>query len=529
MPNSSEPLELPIGIQAFETIREDGFVYVDKTPDIFRLVTKGRFYFLSRPRRFGKSLLVSTLRCLFQGRKELFAGLWIDRKSNWKWEQHPVLVFDFNRIDHTTPEALGLGLAWRVEKMAEEYNIELSAPSLNEKFGELIIGLHQQSKQGIVVLVDEYDKPLIEHMGRGEEGLKIAKDNRDILRRFLGVLKSDDVAPALQFVLVTGVSKFSKVSIFSELNNLDDITMQGAYATLCGYTEEELQKNFKEHLNDFAKKLEWEPEKLLHRLREYYNGYRFSENELRVYNPFCVLKALREQQFKDFWFESGTPRFLVDLLKEQNYPLPNIDGMETEESDFSTYDLDNLNPSALLFQTGYVTIQGFNDGFYTLGYPNREVKIAFLKFIWKSFGSNSNGSTAVLFRDLYRTLQEHNIEEFFEIAKTLFAGIPYVLQAQRDEAHYHSLFYVMMMAAGADTKIEILTNRGRIDMVIEFADTIYLIEFKCNQSAELALQQIQDKGYPEKFQRQNKALHLLGINFSSKDRNISDWKLEIAP
>jgi hypothetical protein len=290
--------KLPIGIQDFETMRTQGYLYVDKTHDISRLVTQGMFYFLSRPRRFGKSLLVSTLKCLFQGKKELFEGLWIAEHGDWDWREHPVIVLDFSDIANDTPKHLELDLETRLKRIAKAYQFDLEGPFLVSKFSELISTLCQKTGRPVVVLIDEYDKPIINHLGKGNEGLHTAKANRDILRSFFGVLKSGNVAPALRFILLTGISRFTKVSIFSELNNLDDISMNYRYAELLGYTQQELETRFVGYIEDLAETLECSADQVTATLEHYYNGYRFSEHELWVYNPFSILKAFSEKQFR---------------------------------------------------------------------------------------------------------------------------------------------------------------------------------------------------------------------------------------
>jgi len=374
--------KLPIGIQSFEVMREQNFVYVDKTQTIHHLVTEGMYYFLARPRRFGKSLLVSTLRCLFEGRRELFDGLWIGGPGRWEWQPHPVLVLDFNQIARDTPENLRLGLVRALDHKAQGYQLALSDPLLEGRFVELLVGLHQATQQPVVVLIDEYDKPLIDHLGRGEAALAIARANRDILRSFFGVLKGQDVARILRLVLLTGVSRFSRVSVFSALNNLQDISSSMRYANLLGYTSVELDDYFAAHIANFAAETGQPVEAIRTGLAQYYDGYRFSGNPLKLYNPFSVLNALRDLRFGNYWFETGTPTFLINLLKEDQYPLPQLEGLEVSASVFSSFDIDRLTPEALLFQTGYLTIQDVQDDIYTLNYPNQEVKTTFTEALF---------------------------------------------------------------------------------------------------------------------------------------------------
>jgi hypothetical protein len=435
-----------------------------------------------------------------------------------------VILLDFNGITHDTPENLKISLARTLRKSAEAYAIVSDATLIKDCFKELIISLSQKTGMKVVVLIDEYDKPIIDHLGKGTKALEIARANRDILKHFLGVLKDGDVSDALRFVFITGVSKFSRVSIFSELNNLDDITMNRHYAEMLGYTQKEVETCFAEYIELFAKEHNKSPDKIIEKLKKYYNGYRFSKKEIFVYNPFSVLKSLSGQEFENYWFETGTPAFLVNLLHENRWYLPSIENMQATESVFSTYELDDLKPEALLFQTGYVTIKNVRGRLYTFGYPNQEVKTAFLETLLYSVAKGlSNRSRFVLLAE-YPFLED--INAFIETVKAIFASIPYTNEIKRDEAYFHTLFYLMVCASGADADSEVLTSEGRIDLVIEFSDKFYIIEFKCNQSAEAAIKQIEEKNYALKYKQKGKKTILMGINFDSEKRNIAEWLAE---
>lgn len=507
-------------------MRNEGYLYVDKTQDIYRLVTQGMFYFLSRPRRFGKSLLVSTLECLFQAKKELFEGLWIAEHGDWEWKQHPVIVLDFNGIPGRTPQKLERSLARRLHQIAKTYTVSLGTDDIEFQLQDLILALHDKTGMPVVVLIDEYDKAIIDHLGKGQDALTIARVNRDMLKSFFGVLKDEMIAAKLRFVLLTGVSRFSKVSVFSELNNLDDISMNDRYAEMLGYTHEELESRFHGYIKDFAKKLGWSCEQVLAKLTHYYNGYRFSERNIRVYNPFSVLKSLSESQFKDYWFETGTPAFLIELLKHEQYNVPTIEGLQVSRSILTTFDIDRLLPEAVLFQTGYLTINDVQNGIYTLDYPNQEVKIAFSESLLFAYTEGISRETSSRVLQLTPHLENEQFDDFFETITAIFASIPYDLETKRDEAYFHTIFYLIMAASGAETQSSILTNRGRIDLVIQFSEKIYIIEFKCNQDAETAIQQIHEQGYAEKYRQSRKTLILLGINFSTEQRNLAGWKIE---
>jgi hypothetical protein len=340
------------------------------------------------------------------------------------------------------------------------------------------------------------------------------------------VLKDVDVTANLEIVFITGVSRFSRVSIFSELNNLDDITMSQWYATLCGYTQTELEEYFSQHIARFVEFTGMSQAEVMEKLRQRYNGYRFSKRKELVYNPFSILKSLNEVDFGNYWFETGTPTFLVNILRERGYNLPELDQMVVDEAMFSNYDIERFQPEALLLQTGYVTIHDIQGELYHLGYPNHEVKFAFLKFLYFSFTEGLTGNQSSQFLYLSRYLYKEDFESFFETIKSIFAGIPYMLNAKKDEAYFHTLFYLMVVASGANAQCEVLTSRGRIDLVAQYPDKLFIIEFKCNQDAETALQQIKDKGYVERYSQTGKQIYLIGVDFNTETRNVSEWKIE---
>ena len=516
---------LPVGKSSFERIRQDGDVYVDKTRYIFEMVDQGQPYFLSRPRRFGKSLTVSTLKCLFEGKRERFEGLWIAENADWEWKKHPVISLDFNQISHDTPQNTEAGLKSALQHSGKTNGIDLKQPLLKEQFQELILALYKKTGMPVVVLIDEYDKPLIDFLGKGEEAMNTAKANRDLLKHFLGVLKGGDVEPVLRLIFITGVSKFSRVSIFSELNNLEDLTMAESSAEMLGYTQSEVETNFRPYVAALAERSGFSEEETLATLAAHYNGYRFSKKDVRVYNPFSVLSALKQKEFKNYWFETGTPTFLVNLLRKQDYPLPEIEKLELDEQVFSTFDLDHLKPEALLFQTGYITIADYRDDLYVFDYPNREVRLAFSKHLLFDLVP-AHGHEQSLFKKLQKHLKKDDLPAFIETMFAIFAAIPYTLETKRDEAYFHTVFYLAVSASGTDARSEVLTCDGRIDLVVEFADKVFILEFKCNQSADAALAQIREKDYAAPYRGTGKGIFLVGINFDTEARNISEWKGE---
>ena len=502
-------------------------MYVDKTRHVYRLITEGQFYFLSRPRRFGKSLLVSTLACLFQGRRDLFEGLWIAEQGDWEWQTLPVVSLDFNTIPGNSPDELKQGISYRLKKIAQSYGLTLDAPLLELQFEELLVLLAQSARQPVVVLIDEYDKRIIEHLGKGPEALEHAKGNRDVLKQFFGVLKGQSVSDKLRLVFLTGVSRFSKVSLFSDLNNLYDLSMTEAYAEMLGYTQAELEHYFAVQIARLAEKFDETPDQVLAALARKYNGYRFSSHPTRMYNPFSILNALNNLELQDYWFESATPTFLVNLLRERHYNLPELEGLQVSRTIFSNFDLETIWPEALLFQTGYVTIQDVQGELYTLNYPNQEVKHAFTEALLLELAADRRAAVSAFALQLPGYLQRQDLDGFIETVQAVFASIPYDIQSRRDEAYFHTLFYLMLSASGlVAVQSSVLTSRGRIDLVVQLPQQVYIIEFKCNQSAEAALRQIRDRGYADPYRRSGKQLFLLGINFDPQTRNITDWSVQ---
>ena len=517
---------LPLNVQNFEQMITGNFVYVDKTKYIYEMVRIPQaFYFLSRPRRFGKSLTVSTLKFLFEGRRELFKNLWIE-KSDWKWAYHPVVAVDFNQISFDTPENLKLGLHSMLDDYANDFSISLEQQFLIEKFVELITKVGQKFDKNVVILVDEYDKPIVEFLGKGDDYLRIAKANRDILMQFFGVLKGSDVSAALRMVFITGISKFSQVSIFSDLNNLNDLTMQNSYSALLGYTDEELHQYFGGFVKSVADAIGVDKSEIYKKNLNWYNGYRFSDKDIRVYNPFSVLNLLINKKFKNYWFETATPSFLVNLIKEKKYPISDIEKLELNELRFSSYDLDRLSLEPLLLQTGNLTIQDVKENIYTLNYPNQEVKVSFLSYLYDQIVETPSTAIKEQFTHLHEYLNQNELDHFIDTANAILSSIPYQHIYDQDEHYYHTVFYLMLSASGAQVRTEVLTSLGRIDLEVYFENKIYIIELKCNQPAEKAIEQIKQKKYFEKHKDSGKKILLMGINFDTEQRRIEDWKMK---
>jgi hypothetical protein len=513
--------KLPVGIQDFETIRTENYVYVDKTQLVYQMITKGAMYFLSRPRRFGKSLLVSTLRAIFRGERHLFKGLWIDQ-SDYTWEQHPVIWLDMSGIENASAKLLQQSLNEQLDKIAKQYGVELTTSvSVAGRLNNLLTELAETKNKKVVVLIDEYDKPLVDQIHRP----KIAMKNREILKQFYGILKVQNAN--IRFVLLTGVSKFSKVSIFSGLNNLYDISLSTDYATLLGYTQQELTDHFSLEIDSLAQKEGLSRQALLDKIKHWYNGYRFSEKEISVYNPFSTLLLFTEQKFSEYWFETATPTFLVKLIQEQQFDVTDIEKLRIEKADFSTYEIDELNVLPLLYQTGYLTIKSYNpDGeYYELDYPNREVEIAFLKSLLAYFSKVGKPVQSSFIFDMVAALKKQSFADFFQVLESFLLTIPFDLHIPL-EKYYQNIFYFVFTLVGLRLNVEVHTNRGKIDAVMEGKDWIMIFELKVDQTAQEALAQIKEKGYADQYRFQQKAIYLIEINFDSKKRNVTDYVVE---
>jgi hypothetical protein len=525
---------LPIGTQTFEGIVTGNYVYVDKTRHIYDMAmvgsesptASGPKFFLSRPRRFGKSLTISTLDALFSGRRELFEGLWIYENTDYAFEPFPVLRFDMSNMGKETGDELRSSLHKRMEQIAKKYGVVLDPElAIGQQFSELIQAVAATSQNRVVVLVDEYDAPFIRHISDAKK----AGDNRVVLWDFYTTLKAEDAH--LRFVLLTGVSKFSKVSVFSGLNNLRDLTMDVQYAGMLGYTQEELESNFNDHIEALAQKEERTLSETLDKIKYWYNGYRFSKAQVSVYNPFSTLLLFQQKDFKAYWFETGTPKFLIDLILAQQYEVQGLANVTVTETTFSTYELDTLSVLALLFQTGYLTILDYNkaDNLFTLGYPNEEVRRAFTEALVSRYAVVEQGLSEAHVVRMIKALKKDDLEMFFDTLRIFFANIPYTIQL-KNEKYYQTIFYLIFTLMGMRIQAEVTTSKGRIDAVLETAKEIYIFEFKLQGTAEEALAQIQSKGYAQKYGHLihadpsvAKKVTLIGVEFDSEERNIGRW------
>lgn len=514
---------LPVGVQDFKQMITGDFLYVDKTRYIHEMVRAPQgFYFLSRPRRFGKTLLVSTLEHLFKGCRELFAGLWIEQTS-WQWKKLPVIKIDFNQLNSKTPEKLEESLLLHLHQSSRERDIDNSIRSLPDCFVRYITQLSRKFNENVVILVDEYDKPLIDHLGRGEKHRSITMENRDVLKQFFGVLKGGDVSAVTRFVFITGISKFSRVSIFSDLNNLNDISMREEYDSIAGYTHREFRWYFDNHIEETRKKMNLDREAFLEKVDTWYNGYRFTDRENRIYNPFSVVKLFDAGKFENYWFETATPSFLVNLIKEREYPVLDVERLNLAKEDFTVYELDDLELEPLLFQTGYITIRHFDKILYYLGYPNQEVKTSFLSYLYRRLVNLEDKKLTSAYKRLHLYLDELKIEDFIFTVRSIMASIPYTQIANQGENYYHTIFYLILSASGALVQTEVLTSKGRLDISVEFQDKVFVIELKCNQTSDKAIAQILEKKYYEKYMPSGRSIYLMGVNFNAHERTVDDW------
>lgn len=520
--------KLPIGIQSFKSLREDGYLYVDKTEFISQLVETGKVYFLSRPRRFGKSLFLSTLKAYFEGKKELFSGLKIidlEKDNPDAWKKYPVLYFDFNGQDYSQPDSLNKVLDDRLSSYEDIYGRTTEEKGVAIRFKHLIKNAHDKTGLGVVVLVDEYDKSLLE----SDEKLQAA--NRALFKGFFGNLKSSD--EYLKFTFITGVTRFSKVSIFSDLNNLRDISLNENFATICGITKDEMLSNFEPEIENFAKKNGLSKDDCLEKLEKMYDGYHFFPNSKGVYNPFSLINALADKNFASYWFESGTPTFLIQKLKASRFSFMNFtNGVEATESDLKDFATDNPNPIPFFYQSGYLTIKGFDQRrrSYFLGYPNEEVKIGFLSSLADYVFPKTETQNGLDIFSLDDDIRKGDAKSMMKRFESLFATIPYPAAkgekaAKITEQNFQSVFYLVFTLLGQWSEVEVYNNVGRADCVLVNGNDVFIFEFKVDSSAGEALKQIEENGYAKPYEASGKKITRIGANFSTKTRNLTEWKI----
>jgi hypothetical protein len=511
---------LPIGVQDFEKLRKGDYLYVDKTALMYQLVSTGSYYFLSRPRRFGKSMLLSTLHAYFSGKKELFEGLAIEKLEK-DWITYPVLHLDLNVGEYRTEDDLRGKLSANLNDWEQLYGKVDYEKSLGTRFEGVIRRAYQKTGQRVVILVDEYDKPVLQTI----ENEELQATYRSILKGFYGALKSMD--RCIKFAFLTGVTKFGKVSVFSDLNNLEDVTLDGPYASICGITDEEIDTVFAPYVQRLAAANNRSSDDVRNELRVQYDGYHFAPNSVAVYNPFSLLNTFKKNAFKNYWFETGTPSYLVYLLKKHNYNLEQMSKVECDADVLNSVDSQSTNPIPVIYQSGYLTIKDYDHefGLYQLGFPNKEVEDGFLKFLLPSYASIDKTQTAFFITNFVKDIRAGKVDEFFKRLSSLFADTPYELVKDL-ENHYQNVLFIVTKLMGFYVKAEYHTSEGRIDLLLQTSDYIYVMEFKLNGTAEEALAQINDKNYTLPFASDGRRLIKIGVNFSSQTRNIERWIVE---
>ncbi len=513
-------MKFPIGIQTFEKIIEGGYVYVDKTDLVYKLVSSGEYYFLSRPRRFGKSLLTTTLEAYFLGRKELFKGLAIDSLET-EWIEYPVFHLDFSGGDYTKESALQNRLGSVLSQWETKYGKVESEKEVGDRFYGVISRAKEQTGRKVVILVDEYDKPLTDAIGLPE----IQDNNRTFLQSLYGIFKRGD--RLIKFTFLTGVTRYGKLGIFSAANNLEDISMSKKYASICGISENELHTYFDDEIKDFADEENVGVEEMYGLLKKKYDGYHFNEKSIDIYNPFSLLNALNEKQLRNYWFATGTPTYLTKILKKQSYDLTtfNKEIVSTAEG-MASFGNGEDNIVAALYQSGYLTIKSYEDEIYKLGFPNEEVADGFVRYLAIEFAGKSMNEWDTDIYTLKQHIRNDDVDSFMTQMQQIISEVPFESdKVKLIESNFRNLLYLMIRATGYNVTVERPVLSGRIDLFFETNNCIYIIECKRDESAEAALSQIDEKRYAEKVSSHDKKIVKIGANFSTKERNLTEWKV----
>ena len=516
---------LPVGIQTFEKIVKGDFLYIDKTEYVWNLIHVSSSVFLSRPRRFGKSLLTSTLRSYFEGRKDLFEGLYISKVEK-EWTEYPVLHFDMSLGKHMEKDALERYLGNRLAPYEEKYGITKPATDNNDRLTELIHRAYEQTGRKVVVLIDEYDAPLLDVIHEDTE-LPIL---RNVMRNFYSPLKACD--PYLHFVFLTGITKFSQLSIFSELNNIKNVSMDEPYAGICGITKEEVLTQMQDYIERFAEKLHVTTDELIQRLKEKYDGYHFTWPSPDIYNPFSLLNAFNDGKLENYWFGSGTPTYLIEMMRKFETLPSDLSHMEAMSTEFDAPSEKMMSIIPLLYQSGYVTIKDYDADaeLYTLDIPNREVRIGLMKSLLPEYVSIKTGRGMTLAAKMSLALKDDDIDGALSLMQEYLLTVPYCNNAS-SEGHYQQMLYVILSLLGQfhTIDVEVQTSLGRVDMVMRTKKALYLFELKVNRNAETAMRQIELKNYAARFSLCNLPTVKVGINFDIDKRTISDWRIEGKP
>jgi len=529
-------MKYPIGIQDFASIIEDGYAYVDKTALLYQMVKSGKIYFLSRPRRFGKSLLLSTLKYYFQGRRDLFHGLAIDSLEH-EWMEYPVFHLSFGSGDYTQPYELRKVIEGYVAGMERKYGKDSDTTALGMRFAKVLAAAHEKTGRKAVVLIDEYDKPILDVIGTDyhattEDGqrIRVEEYNRNMLKSFYSVFKDAD--PDLQFVLLTGVTKFSQVSVFSGFNQPNDISMSAEYEALCGITEKELYSVFDESIARMADCCRCTPEEIKARLKRKYDGYHFSNRMTDMYNPFSLLNAFFNNRIDDYWFRSGTPTYLIRLLAHNKEDLNELTGKYYQARDFIDYKADVEKPLPMIFQSGYLTIKDYKErrNSYRLDFPNDEVKSGFVSLVASNY-FNDSGKVNSWIQDVLDTFDDADLDRMCRLFTSFFAGIPYSVRRRADERDaerdfQYTFYLIIRMISVYTVLIEKQQSEGRSDFIVETPDSVFIFEFKLDGTADEALRQIEDRGYARPYLADSRQLYRIGASFSSETGTVDDWKVE---
>ena len=526
----------PVGIQSFESIRKEGYVYIDKTPLIYKMITEGVPYFLSRPRRFGKSLLVSTLAAVFEGRRDLFEAFTTEQgieqpqlfiaTTDWKWEKYPVIRFDFSAGDLVTIDQLDTLIDFTLKTYEVKYGITPPSKDANVRMVNLMRTLHQQTGKRVVILVDEYDNFILHALGDKE---KVAQARHRFLNVFAPLKAEDD---HLQFAFITGISKFSQMGVFSKLNNLYNISMFDDYATLCGISEEELTTQLRSDIELMANRNGTDYDGMLTQLKARYDGYHFGKAMVDMYNPFSLVNAFNSGDVTDYWFDRGTSGALINMLAQMPpVHVVELEGIQLPSTDFDLPFESFDNPLPILYQSGYLTIKDFRRigtmNVFTLGFPNAEVRTGFADCLFKHVaGKQVNSRQTSTLQMAYNIFYEtDDLPAFIEAIKTFFAGVPYHWeQDNKNEHYYHALLYTLLVVFGADVRAEEPSAKGRSDITLKMPKAIYVMELKYDDTVDAAIDQINRKGYADKYTLDGRPVIKVGIAFSSEERNITDWK-----
>lgn len=516
-----ERKRFPIGVENFEALITGGYLYVDKTRYVHDLISSSKYYLLCRPRRFGKSLLLSTLEAFFLGKRDLFDGLAIS-KMDVEWKRRPVFHLNFVNLDASSGDELRKFLNTQFDDWDKVYGINSGEKPLPQRFQTLIEAAYAQTGERAVILIDEYDKPLVTNL----DNERLNEELRNILKPVYANLKRCD--GAIAFALLTGVGRFSRLSIFSDLNNLRDISMLDRYSAICGITEEELEEYCRFGVEALAEESGMSFRETLEALKSNYDGYHFSEKSPDIYNPYSLFTALENRKIGAYWYTTGTPSFLMKQLRKSRSPLSGLLNEEADERELQGSDFDGSHPLSLLYQTGYLTIKGYDPEFetYRLGLPNQEVAKGFFEGLLPCYLDTVKNEALEKVRDLYRDIREGNAEGFVKRLRTVLAGVPYHLSNASHEVYFENNLYIIFSLLGFYTTTEYQTSNGRIDILIDTPSFIYVIELKLDKSAEEALRQINEKDYCLPFSFSGKKVFKIGLNFSSRKRNIDDWKIE---